>query len=96
MDKHKEVYTVEMVFEGKALAAFSEKPMQVLNTAAKKDQVDINMRKATLEVTAMVAEAKLAEVSNWVHNEVYQAALRKDGIKPMKMRWRLIMNDEGK
>eukprot|EP00959_Pyramimonas_sp_CCMP1952_P300382 6282878-Pyramimonas_sp.AAC.1 len=87
---------MEVVLKGDVLAAFSEKPEQVLKKAVKKGQVDINMRKATPEVKSMVAQAKFVEVNNWVHNEVCQAALKKEGVKPMKMRWHLIMKDEGK
>eukprot|EP00959_Pyramimonas_sp_CCMP1952_P347315 7274318-Pyramimonas_sp.AAC.1 len=69
LEEDKGVYMMEVVLEGYVLAAFSERPKQVLNKAVKKGQVDINMRKATPEVKPMVAQAKLVEVNNWVHNE---------------------------
>eukprot|EP00959_Pyramimonas_sp_CCMP1952_P303613 6353731-Pyramimonas_sp.AAC.1 len=82
--------------EGDELAAFTEKPKQTMKKAVKKGQVEINLPKATPEVKALVGNAKLVEVNNWMHNEVCQAALRKAGVRPMKMRWHLILKDEGK
>ena len=78
------------------LATLSEKPKQVLKKAVKKRQVEINVKRATTEVKAMVANAKMTEVNIWMHNEVCQAALRQAAVKPMKIRWHLIMKDEGK